>query len=174
MLGRSTKKNIILIALFALFILPFGLAWLIYHSPEAHTLSKKNQGELLAPSYNLASQHWQETQTQMNLDPLPLKGKWGVLLISYPPCHHANLQLNPAIAARWAELNKVKISLGKDQSRLQLIQAFPGLKNPLGQEEGHLYVFDPLGNLILHYQPNQASRAIRQDLKQLLHASQIG
>ena len=174
MLNRSGKKYFVLVGLLTLFVLPFASAWFIYQSPQVHQLAKKNYGTLLNPTYNLSEQNWQQTDTQNNLDSAYLRGKWGILLISYPPCHHPSHEISPLVQKRWRELEKIKISLGKDQSRLTVIQAFPGLNTPLGQQEGELYLFDPLGNLILHYTPEHAGREIRKDLKQLLHASQIG
>lgn len=174
MLNRSYKKYLVLVGLLALFILPFGSAWFIYHSPDVHQLAKKNHGDLLPPIYNITTQNWHDTETQNNLDMLSLRGKWGILLVSFPPCHHPTHQASPSVQKRWLELDKVKISLGKDQSRVTLVQAFPGLNTPLGQQEGELYLFDPLGNIVLHYTPDKVNRDIRKDLKQLLHASQIG
>jgi hypothetical protein len=170
----SYKKNLTLICLLLLFVLPFASAWYIYHSPQVHQLAKKNHGTLLDPVHNLNVQNWHETDTQNNLDAAPFRGKWGILLITYPSCYHSNHQANALVEKRWIELDKVKVSLGKDQSRVALVQAFPGLNTTLGQKEGEVYLFDPLGNLILSYTPDESNRDIRQDLKQLLRASQIG
>ncbi len=174
MLSRSYKKYLVLIGLFALFVLPFGAAFVIYNSPQVHQLAKKNHGNLLPPIHNLATQNWHEIENQNTLNAAALNGKWGILLVAYPPCHHPNYDISPLVEKRWKELDKVKISLGKDQSRVVLIQAFPGLNTPIGQQEGELFIFDPMGNLVLHYTPDHESRDIRKDLKQLLHASQIG
>jgi len=44
--------------------------------------------------------------------------------------------------------------------------------NPL--EAGRIYIIDPLGNLMMSYQPDANPRDIMQDLKKLLSASHIG
>ncbi len=174
MLNRSYKKYFVLAGLFALFVLPFGSAWFIYHSPQVHQFAKKNHGTLLSPIHNLYAQNWHDIESQNNLNKADLEGKWGILLVSYPSCHHPNHLVNPIVEKRWKELDKVKVSLGKDQNRLTLVQAFPGLNTPLGQQEGDLYLFDPFGNIVLHYTATQDSRDLRKDLKRLLHASNIG
>lgn len=172
--ASTCKKYFVLFSLLTLFVLPFASAWYIYYSPKVHQLAKKNHGLLLSPIHNLNIQSWQETAMQTNLDPQPLRGKWGVLLVSYPPCHHSNNQSNPLIEKRWRDLDKIRTSFGKDEARIVLVQAFPGLNTPLGQREGEMYIFDPLGNLVLSYSPTSTNRDIRKDLKQLLRASQIG
>ncbi len=45
---------------------------------------------------------------------------------------------------------------------------------PCLQGAGRIYIIDPLGNLMMSYAPEAASRALLEDMKRLLRLSHIG
>jgi hypothetical protein len=98
-------------------------------------------------------------------------------------------------------MRQVRITQGKDQSRIErlwvvsdggtpdaaLLQAHPGLlvwrpADPAFTEQfpaakrldEHIYLVDPLGNLMLRFPAKLDSKRMIKDLKLLLKASQIG
>jgi len=54
----------------------------------------------------------------------------------------------------------------------KFLQNIPSKK--VATSKGYLYLMDPLGNVMMSYQPEQKPRGIYKDLKRLLKASQIG
>jgi hypothetical protein len=48
------------------------------------------------------------------------------------------------------------------------------LASASGNAAGHLYIVDPLGNVMMHYPPESPQRGLLEDLKKLLKLSHIG
>ena len=65
----------------------------------------------------------------------------------------------------------VAASIDGDAGRM-LLAAFPQDPSPLSA--GHLYIVDPLGNLMMRYPADATPRAILTDLERLLRLSHIG
>jgi len=60
----------------------------------------------------------------------------------------------------------------KRSSLNNLLRELPSYQEALSK--GYLYLADPLGNLIMSYQPNSAPKGIYEDLTRLLKTSKIG
>ena len=80
-----------------------------------------------------------------------------------------------------SELTKMLVDFrGQQVINTDLIEAYILLEkfrltttdNPLGA--GRIYIIDPLGNLMMSFEPDANPRDIIQDLKKLLRASRIG
>jgi cytochrome oxidase Cu insertion factor (SCO1/SenC/PrrC family) len=181
------SKFLMLIGLFAV---PVVAAYLAYFGwrPAGHT----NYGQLLKVT---PLQHTAGTALDgAPLDLNALHGKWLMVHLGASNCD--------AVCTRQLYLmRQIRIAQGKEQSRIErlwvltdggtpdatLLQAHAGLRvwRPVdagfvGQFGGapnrnaHIYLVDPLGNLMLRFPAEPDAKRMMKDLKLLLKASQIG
>lgn len=183
----SRTKFLLLVGVF---VVPVIAAYLAYFGwrPAGH----KNYGELIAVA------PLQQTQGQgpdgEAYDLGQLKGKWVMVHLGPAACgEDCQRQLYL--------MRQVRTAQGKHQSRIErlwvltdegvpdaaLVQAQDGLhvwrpeaagftaQFPApGDPADHVYVVDPLGNLMLRFPANPDYKGMMKDLKLLLKASQIG
>lgn len=176
--------------LVGVFVVPVVAAYLAYFGwrPAGHT----NYGALLTAT------PLQQTQGAV-LDGQPytldtLQGKWVMV-------HVGPAQCDADCAKQLYLMRQTRITQGKGQSRIErlwvltdavtpdakLLQAHSGLhvwrpetsafveQFPAGNNRaGHIYLVDPLGNLMLRFPENPDPKGMMKDLKLLLKASQIG
>ncbi|MHB1213676.1 MAG: SCO family protein [Thiobacillus sp.] len=179
-----------LLAVFGVFAMPVVAAYLAYFGlrPTGHS----NYGELLKAT------PLQQTAGKMldgrafNLD--ALKGKWVMVHIGEARC-------DAGCVRQLYLMRQTRIAQGKEQSRIErvwvlvgtgspdaarlrdypelhvwrpsdasFVEQFPAGKN----RAGHIYLVDPLGNLMLRFPEQPDPKGIMKDLKLLLKASQIG
>jgi len=176
--------------LIGVFMVPVVAAYFAYFGlrPAGHT----NYGELLkvAPLQSTAGQ----TLDDRSFDLDALQGKWVMVHVGSAKCDAACQQ-------QLYLMRQVRITQGKEQSRIErlwvvsdsgtpdavLLQAHPGLlvwrpadagfvaQFPAVRERGeHIYLVDPLGNLMLRFPAQPDAKRMMKDLKLLLKASQIG
>ena len=176
--------------LMGVFMVPVVAAYLAYFGwrPAGHA----NYGALLkvAPLQHTAGKLLDGKS--FNLD--ALHGKWVMVHIGAASCDAACTQ-------QLYLMRQVRITQGKEQSRIErawvvtdnatpdaaLLQAHPGLlvwrpadeafvaQFPAVQSRGdHIYLVDPLGNLMLRFPAQPDAKRMMKDLKLLLKASQIG
>jgi cytochrome oxidase Cu insertion factor (SCO1/SenC/PrrC family) len=183
----SRSKLLLLLGVFALPVLAAYLAYFGWR-PAGHT----NYGDLLkvVPLTQTAG----EALDGAPFDLAALRGKWVMVHVGPARC-------DAACAHQLYLMRQTRITQGKDQSRIErlwvltgtgmpdaaLLQAHPGLhvwrprdaafvgQFPAGQNPGaHIYMVDPLGNLMLRFPAQPDPRRMMKDLKLLLKASQIG
>jgi hypothetical protein len=122
------------------------------------------------------------------------KGKWVLLTFDRAACEDACQQ-------KLLKMRQLRIMQGKDRDRVErawlitdsgalttlLIREYDGMKmlraadSPLAREfpvegarEDHIYLIDPLGNLVLRYPKNADPMKMSRDLGRLLKYSGIG
>lgn len=183
----SRSKFLMLVGVF---VVPVALAYLAYFGwrPAAHS----NYGELLKAA---PLQHTQGA----GLDGQPfrlddLQGKWVMVHVGPAEC-------GADCAKQLYLMRQTRITQGKGQYRIErlwvltdaatpdaaLLQEHPGLQVwrpeiasfaeqfPAGYNRaGHIYLIDPLGNLMLRFPESPDPKGIMKDLKLLLKASQVG
>jgi cytochrome oxidase Cu insertion factor (SCO1/SenC/PrrC family) len=176
--------------LMGIFMVPVVAAYVAYFGwrPAGHT----NYGDLLkvAPLQQTAGQSIDGTP--FNLD--ALHGKWVMVYAGGANC-------DADCAQQLYLMRQIRITQGKEQSRIErlwvvtdsgvpdaaLLRGHPGLhvwrpadaafvaQFPAAQNRGaHIYLVDPLGNLMLRFPARPDAHRIMQDLRLLLKASQIG
>jgi len=176
--------------LMGVFMVPVVAAYLAYFGwrPAGHT----NYGDLLkvVPLQQTAGHSLDGTP--FNLD--ALHGKWVMVHVGPARC-------DAACAQQLYLMRQIPITQGKEQSRIErlwvvtdsgapdaaLLLTHPGLhvwrpadaafsaQFPAAQSPAeHIYLVDPLGNLMLRFPAHPDPKRIMQDLKLLLKASQIG
>jgi hypothetical protein len=164
-----------LVAVFLACAAPIALAWLAWHFGWG-TGSPGNYGEIIAPQA-LSGAPFEE-----------LRGKWVLVSFDSAAC-------DAYCEKKLYFMRQVRTAQGKDQTRLQRVwvltdaasprpelvaaiegtlisrvrpQGFPG--NPLD----HIYLVDPLGNLMLRFPRDPDPSKMLKDLQRLMKYSQVG
>lgn len=176
--------------LIGVFVVPVVAAWLAYFGwrPAGHT----NYGDLIAvaPLQHTAGQ----TLDGKPFDLDALRGQWVMVHVGAASC-------DAACAERLYLMRQTRIAQGKGQSRIErlwvltgagapdaaLLREHPGLhvwrpadtrfvtQFPAARDPAeHVYLVDPLGNLMLRFPARIDAKRMMKDLKLLLKASQIG
>jgi cytochrome oxidase Cu insertion factor (SCO1/SenC/PrrC family) len=176
--------------LIGVFVVPVVAAYLAYFGwrPAGHT----NYGDLLkvTPLQQTAGATHEGTPFDLEA----LRGKWVMVHVGPASCDEACRQ-------QLYLMRQTRITQGKEQSRIErlwvltdseaiepaLLQAHPGLhvwkptdisaveQFPAADgRAGHIYMVDPLGNLMLRFPAQPDAKRMMKDLKLLLKASQIG
>jgi cytochrome oxidase Cu insertion factor (SCO1/SenC/PrrC family) len=179
-----------LLFLIGVFLLPVVAAYLAYAGwrPAGHS----NYGDLLkvTPLQQTAGSTYDGRPFDLNA----LHGKWVMVHVGPARC-------DEACAWQLYLMRQTRIAQGKEQDRIerlwvmtdngtpdaQLLQAHPDLhvwrpavatfaaQFPAARDRSeHIYLVDPLGNLMLRFPAQVDAKRMMQDLKLLLKASQIG
>lgn len=165
-----------LAALFLACAAPFVLGWAAWYF-EWGTGSRGNYGELLAP--------------RVVEDPpfLPSRGKWILVSFDAGACDaHCEQKLY--------YMRQVRTALGKEQARVErlwlitdgrppradVLASYEGTRVEAAAQAGafpgnlpdHIYLIDPLGNLMLRFPREPDPSKMLRDLQRLLKYSKIG
>ncbi len=186
--ARSSRTSLWLIG--ALCVAPVVASYVAFYfaPPASHT----NYGELLAtgPLPDARLQLADGTAFQFSR----LKGKWVLLMVDSGRC-------DGYCQRKLFDLRQLRLTQGKDRERIErawliaddvapaaaVVGDFPGtwLIRAAGSEllghlpaeralADHIYVVDPLGNLVLRYPRDADPSRIIKDLARLLKTSRIG
>ena len=172
------------------FAAPMLAAWLAYFGwhPDKH----KNYGSLLKVTPLTQTTGTLVDGKSFSLD--SLKGKWVMVYVGDAAC-------NQVCQKQLYYMRQSRLVLGKDQKRVARVWVLVGTQNPdpalLHTHPGlyvwrpsqtaflaqfpasqpnahHIYVVDPLGNLMMRFPENTDPKKLIKDMKLLLKASQIG
>jgi hypothetical protein len=146
-----------------------------------------NYGELLQPPVQLA-----DTQAPEGLR--ELKGKWVFVSVDSGRC-------DDYCRRKLYIMRQVRLTQGKDMERVErawliddeaapppaLIDGYRGTRiipaaaspllprlAPAGSPRDHLYIIDPLGNVVMRYPRDPDPSAVKKDISRLLRASRVG
>ena len=176
--------------LLGFFAAPMFAAWIAYFGwhPDKH----KNYGSLLKVTPLTQTAGTLADGKPLSLD--TMKGKWLLMYVGSAAC-------NTLCQQQLYYMRQSRLVLGKDQDRVArvwvltdqgqpeaaLLQAHAGLlvwrpanasfitQFPAARPgASHLYLVDPLGNLMMRFPENVEPKKLIKDLKLLLKASQIG
>ena len=113
--------------------------------------------------------------------PPPATANYGELLL---PPKTLSADFRRPYAERWLLLavkeneapRKVRLALGRDASRVEVVVAPQAelAKAGAAVDEGHIYLADPHGNVMMRWPASPDLKRMLGDLKRLLKASQIG
>jgi hypothetical protein len=181
------RRTLLLIA--ASFFVPIAVAAWMYYSGSSWRPAETTQlGDLITPPRLIP-----DTALAADDDTQRLHGSWNLLVLSGASCSSA---CNEAID----HVQRVRLSLGPKMSRVQTVYlpaaatAIPvnmqsdypamhilapelsgDIRSVVGDfTEGQVFLVDPLGNLMMQYEPDTEMAAIRKDLARLLNLSGIG
>ncbi len=183
--GRRT-----LMVLAAASVLPVLAAYLVYQNwrPE----HRVNHGELLATERLPSAQLTDLAGKLFSSD--VLHGKWWLVTIQPPACDQGcqrrlyyMRQVRTAQGENMERVGRLWLIQGAGNPDAQLLAEHPGLlvaraQDPIWLSEfpaktsafEHIYLVDPLGNLVLRYGDDVDPKGMIKDLTRLLKVSQIG
>lgn len=198
MIQQQKKNRLLILTIFGMTIIPFLVAWGLKENPEL-LKGSTNKGQLITPVVTTERSEFTgfDQFTRDNMAEMP--GHW--LMINVIPgddckqlCLEAiyktkqiQLMLNKELtrtrrvvlvfndvaadtAAQWwredIRLLRVKPSAGFVKKLTEIRQG--------NVPEGMLFIMDPLGNLMMQYEPGFDPYEVKNDLMHLLRISQIG
>jgi hypothetical protein len=196
------KSRLTLLFVFGLFALPVVIAWLAFFVfPDWRPDSTTNHGELIQPPRSLQFAPLAAVEGGV-LEEGFLQGKWTYVLWVGAECGDACLErlmrMHQLRLAQGKNIDRVqRLLLVQDMglSALRELQEhYPGMMIAHGsasemralrqafqvtQDEdvvsgGRLYLVDPMGNLMMRYQPDDDAIGIVKDLERLLLISYVG
>ncbi|MGR8930756.1 MAG: hypothetical protein ACU836_08960 [Gammaproteobacteria bacterium] len=196
-MSTELKKNrITILAIFALSVIPFGIAWFLAQHPDRIKLGT-NHGELISPpiASELSDFLGADAFSADNIG--ELKGHWIMVnIISGQTCDQAcrdglykTQQVSLMMGKDIARIRRLALMLGRAidalpnewQEDARLLKAQPSvvLKENLSKIDGYavpggLLIMDPFGNLMMKYAPGYDPYKVKSDLSKLLRISQIG
>lgn len=187
-----------LIGLAALFFVPLLASFWLYYGTDWRPSGGAEHGELVDPPRPLPEVALARADGG-GADPGLLRGDWQLVYLGDgacgTDCREALVKARQVRLALDKDVNRVSrvflysgpapdagylsaehpdlvaASLDDEAGRA-VLAAFPQDPPPLAA--GHLYIVDPLGNLMMRYPGDTAPRAILTDLERLLRLSHIG
>ncbi|MEF3076060.1 hypothetical protein V2P20_13575 [Methylobacter sp. Wu1] len=198
MSNQQKRNRLLILAIFGMSIIPFLIAWVLKENPELLE-GRTNYGQLITPVITTERSDFAgfDQFTAQNMDQLP--GHWLIVnVIPHDDCNEVcrdamyktkQLQLMmskdlirtrrvamvfkdvaPEAAAEW----------WKDETRLLRVKPNEAVIKKIaavrqdGVPDGMLLLMDPLGNVMMQYEPGFDPYKVKNDLMHLLKISQIG
>jgi hypothetical protein len=184
-LGRLKAFGIFLVCL-----APFAAAWLTYYfwMPTA----RMNYGELVSPPQSLPAVLGTGTDGRP-FGAADLRGKWALVHVDGGDCRGA-------CARKLYNMRQVRLAQGKNMDRIERIwlvsddaavaaddpELYAGMivarvqdvaalgLSAAGNVRDHVYLVDPLGQVMLRFPKDADPSRMKKDLSRLLRVSQIG
>ena len=197
--AQDQRQRRLLIALALLFFAPLGLAFFLYYGHGTwHPVGHVNAGELIVPARPVPPLTL-PLLSSGDTDPNFLKGKWTFLYVVSGPCAEVcRTRLYDTRQVRLAldrDMNRVQrifiadadccdlqflrerhpdlIAIRTSAAAAPLLALLPDQGAGAGHAP-HVYVIDPLGNLMMSYAAEAKSKGMLEDMKRLLRLSSIG
>jgi len=194
---QHKKNRITIIVVFAMSIIPFGIAWYLAANPDTVKLGTNN-GELITPPTTTEVEQFSGADNFTNENLKELKGHWVMINIVKQQCDkicadalYASRQVSLMVGKDIARLRRAVFISNQtqladlpeewqDDARLLKIVPSVALQEKINQitssspQEGWLLLMDPLGNLMMKYASGFDPYKVRNDLSKLLRISQIG
>ncbi len=198
MINQHKRNQQLIIIIFAMSIVPFLIAWFLLKNPDILS-GRTNHGQLIAPVITTEREELQgfDQFSQDNLGQLP--GHWVLLHVMVDKecnkvCQEAifkSRQLRLMMSKDLTRLRRAVIMMQQvnpeqmqqwwhDDARLLKLIPSTSMRAKLSQiragelPEGWLLLMDPMGNLMMQYEPDFDPYKVKSDLKNLLKISQIG
>lgn len=200
--AARTRARASLLIIFGMFAAPVVLAWLLFFGfPEWVPTATTNHGMLIKPFRPLPAFQLQSLSGD-NIDASFLQGKWTFIYLHEGACDNSCVQqlykMRQVRLTQGKNIDRLQRLMlweagGVEEGRRnELQQHFPGQvtvvlpggdgellgafdadgRAPLGQER--IYLADPLGNLMMLYEPGSEPRGMIKDLERLLKYSGLG
>ena len=185
---RSFRINLVLI--FAVFAVPLIAAYLSYYvwPPQG----RLNYGELIDPKTmpDVALRDADGKEFSLST----LRGKWIMLSVDSADCDeacdHKLFLMRQTRISMTKEMNRIERVLllrGDAKVTAELVKKYPGMHILSGANDSllntfpgapnaadHIYLVDPVGQVMMRYVKNPDATGIRRDLTRLLSVSQVG
>lgn len=199
MINQQRKNRITIISLFSLTVIPFCIAWYLSAHPDLIGSSKVSNGELIIPVVSTEKNEFIGFDAFSAANLTQLSGHWLIAnVIPSNECEqtckeaiYKSKQLHLMLSKDLTRVRRVVLLLQPPEeartrewwandTRLLKIKTADSLTQKLQQirkgkmAEGMLFLIDPLGNIMMQYQPGFDPYKVEKDLKKLLNISQIG
>jgi cytochrome oxidase Cu insertion factor (SCO1/SenC/PrrC family) len=187
---RKLSRRVILLLVAGVAVLPLAAAYGLYFfwRPSAFT----NYGELLSPTSLVDVVAAQADGTRYDF--ARLRGKWVLLMVDSGAC-------DAFCEGKLYRMRQVRLTQGQNMERIErawlidddaspsarLIAEYPGTQQirvkgsavlqrlpAQTSTRAHIYVLDPLGNVILRYTGDADATGMKKDITRLLKVSRIG
>jgi cytochrome oxidase Cu insertion factor (SCO1/SenC/PrrC family) len=194
--GSKPRKQIWILV--GAFFAPLALAFILYYGLDVRPHGNTNKGDLIQPARPLPEVELPGA-TDQPLAADAMRGKWSMVFIGDGACDvrcrealTLMRQTRLALSDKMERVQRVFLVTGNccDQAYLDTEHAgllLGRIDNPAGQTLletfpdtnqagtlGRIYLVDPLGNLMMKYEPDAPQKGLLDDLKKLLKLSHIG
>jgi hypothetical protein len=198
MSNPKIKNRLFILLLFGMAIMPFLLAWLL-NGKAPFIVGKTNKGQLITPAVVTERSDLMGLDSFSADNITELKGHWVMLnVVPQTDCSkicleaiHKTKQLRlmlnkdltrtrravvifkdvkPEVANQWLQNDKVLLKVKPSAALAKKIAEIRRGSIP----DGMLLLMDPLGNLMMQYEPGFDPYKVKSDLMHLLRISQIG
>ena len=198
-LTQNKKNKLFIVLIIVVFCSPIIFSWLALKTDIVSIRGTSNKGELITPPRPIQDIALIEPLNDQRQD--SMHGKWSMVYVARR-CDQVCMdnvyrmrQLHIAMDKHSLRVQKVLLLTEQTpQSMIDQLTSFAGqqfmdlsnvnvdeLINTFRFSEGEdpfnqhrLYIVDPMGNLMMRYQPDVNPRDIMKDLKKLLKFSRIG
>lgn len=185
------RTRLTLVLIFALFALPFMLAWVLNFVGDFAPGETVNRGTLIQPVRPVTADGLVDAQDVVLAQDY-FRGEWTLLYRHAgdcgDPCHQTLYVLRQVRLAQGKNIDRVKRLLLLEGAAIpawagETAQHYPGLDiaraaTPDAAKAfppaGRIYLVDPLGNLMMEYALDADPRGIIKDLERLLRISYVG
>ena len=196
--NQKNKNHILILVIFGMSIIPFLIAWGLKENPQL-LKGKTNNGQLVIPPLTTERKDLTGFDEFSTENMSELAGHW--LLVNVIPnnsCNescieaiHKTRQLRLMLNKELTRTRRIVLVLkdvapetaGKwweDDSTLLRVKVNEAVANKITEirqgniPDGMLFLMDPLGNLMMQYEPGFDPYNVKSDLMHLLRISQIG
>ena len=196
--NQKNKNHILILVIFGMSIIPFLIAWGLKENPQL-LKGKTNNGQLVIPPLTTERKDLTGFDAFSTENMSELAGHW--LLVNVIPnnsCNescieaiHKTRQLRLMLNKELTRTRRIVLVLkdvapetaGKwweDDSTLLRVKVNEAVANKITEirqgniPDGMLFLMDPLGNLMMQYEPGFDPYNVKSDLMHLLRISQIG
>ncbi len=196
------NPKLILLLFFLVIAGPFLFAWSMVQKAEKHEFRMSNHGDLITPPVNIAKTPLYNIGEKKTFLGESLNGKW-VLVYASPAkcqqtCHDILYNMRQIRTALGKDANRLeRLYLAHPKCDVSVCETYLGenypdmpranialkdydiLFNQISNSDaretvGEVYIIDPKGNIMMHYDADIEAKAILSDLKRLLRVSKIG
>ncbi len=196
--NQKNKNHILILVIFGMSVIPFLIAWGLKENPQL-LKGQTNNGQLITPPQTTERSDFSGLDPFSTENMSELTGHW--LLVNVIPNGECNdscieaihktkqlrLMLNkeltrtrrivivlkdvtPEIAGKWWQDDQTLLRVKASATVAEKIAAIRQGNIP----DGMLLLMDPLGNLMMQYEPGFDPYNVKSDLMHLLRISQIG
>jgi hypothetical protein len=198
MTNQQKKNRLFILLIFGMAIIPFLIAWIL-GGKAPFIEGKTNKGQLITPVVATERSDLMGLDSFSADNIAELKGHWVMLnVIPQEDCNaicieaiHKTKQLRlmlnkdltrtrravvffkdvkPDVANQWLQDDKVLLKVKPSMALTNKIAEIRNGKIP----DGLLLLMDPIGNLMMQYEPGFDPYKVKSDLMHLLRISQIG
>lgn len=196
------NPKLILFLFFLVIAGPFLFAYMMVQKAERHQMRTSNHGDLITPPVNISKLDLYNIADKSSYTGEKLAGKWWLVYASPAKCQqtcHETLynmrQIRTALGKDATRLERLFVAHPKcpqsvcetylsesypDMPRVNIASKdyeilFNKISNSTARDlVGEVYIIDPKGNIMMHYDADMEAKAILSDLKRLLRVSKIG